>query len=96
MEIHIFARFHVLEGQQAEAAGALDEVLGPTRNEPGCLTINAFRSIRDRRLFYIHSKWKDEQAFEIHAQLPHTLRFLERMKVLTDHAFEVTRTEQIG
>jgi len=96
MEIHVFARFHVLEGKQAEAAGALDEVLAPTRNEPGCLRINAFRSIRDRRLFCIHSKWKDEEVFEMHAQLPHTMRFLERMKTFVDQALEVTRTEQIG
>ena len=96
MEIYIFARFHALEGKQGEATQALEEVLGPTRNEPGCIRIHAFRSIRDGHLFYIHSTWKDEEAFENHAQLPHTVRFLKRMEVLIDHAFEVTRTERIG
>ena len=71
-------------------------MLGPTRNEPGCIRIHAFHSIRDGRLFYIHSKWKDEEAFENHAQLPHTVRFLTRMETLIDHAFEVNRTERIG
>ena len=96
MEIYIFAKFHALEGKQGEAAQALKEVLGPTRNEPGCIHIHAFRSVRDGRLFYIHSKWKDEEAFERHAQLPHTTRFRKRMETLIGHAFEVNRTERIG
>jgi quinol monooxygenase YgiN len=37
MEIYIFARFHALEGKQGEVTQALEEVLGPTRNEPGCI-----------------------------------------------------------
>ena len=96
MEIYIFAKFHALEGKEAEATEALKEVLGPTRNEPGCICIHAFRSVRDGRLFYIHSKWKDEEAFENHAQLPHTMRFQKRMETLITHGFEVNRTELIG
>ena len=96
MEIYIFAKFHALEGKEAEATEALKEVLGPTRNEPGYIGIHAFRSIQDRRLFFVHSKWKDEEAFENHAQLPHTVRFLKSMETLIDHAFEVNRTERIG
>jgi len=96
MEIYIFAKFHVLAGTEGEAREALEEVLGPTRNEPGCFSIHAFRAIRDGRLFYIHSKWREEEAFEIHARLPHTVRFRKRMEACIDHAFEVSRTEQIG
>jgi hypothetical protein len=35
---------------------ALPELLGPSREEPGCLSFHLFRSMRDRRLFYIHSR----------------------------------------
>jgi len=96
MELYVFVRFHVLEGREGDAIEALRGVLRASRCEPGCLTIHAFRSIRDARLFYIHSKWKDEAAFETHAHLPHTVRFLERMETFIDHPFDVTRTEQIG
>jgi len=37
-------------------------VVAPSRAEPGCLDIHAFRSTRDARLFYIHSRWKDEAS----------------------------------
>jgi quinol monooxygenase YgiN len=96
MELFIFARFHARPGQQDALTEALRDVLGPSSEEPGCLGIRAFRSTRDPQLFYIHSRWKDEAAFEIHAGLPHTVRFVERVEPLIDHPFDVTRAEQIG
>ena len=96
MELFIFARFHARPGNESAVAAALLDVLGPSSEEPGCLGIHAFRSIRDPQLFYIHSRWKDEAAFEVHAGLAHTVRFLERMTPLIDHPIDVTRAEQIG
>jgi len=96
MELYIFARFRAIPGNEEAVAEALNDVVGPSRKEAGCLSIHAFRSIRDPRLFYIHSRWKDEDAFEIHAKLPHTLRFIERVEPLIDHPLDVTRAEMIG
>jgi quinol monooxygenase YgiN len=96
MALFIFARFHARPGDEGAVAEALRDILAPSREEPGCLSIHAFRSMRDLRLFYIHSRWKDEAAFEHHAGLPHTIRFLERVEPLIDHPLDVTRTERIG
>jgi quinol monooxygenase YgiN len=96
MEIFIFARFHVRAGNERGAEEALMEVLGPTREEEGCLSINAFRSKRDPQLFYIHSWWRSEESFEIHAGLPHTVKFIEIMERLIDHPLDVTRAELMG
>jgi quinol monooxygenase YgiN len=68
----------------------------PTRQEPGCLSIDAFGATQDPRLFYIHSRWKDEAAFDRHAQLPHTVRFVEQVQTLIDHPLEVTRTRPLA
>jgi quinol monooxygenase YgiN len=96
MELFIFARFHARPGNEGAVEGALLDVLAPSREEPGCLGIHAFRSMRDARLFYIHSRWKDEAAFEYHAGLPHTVRFLDCVEPLIDHPLDVTRAERIG
>jgi quinol monooxygenase YgiN len=40
--------------------------------------------MREGRLFYIHSHWVDEAAFQAHAELPHMVRFLERVDALLD------------
>ena len=95
MELFIFARFHAREGQDDAVAAALREVIGPSAAEPGCLAIEAHRSIRDATLFYIHSRWVDEAAFEIHATMPHTIRFVERVRTLIDHELEVTRARPL-
>jgi quinol monooxygenase YgiN len=94
-ELFIFARFHAREGQEEAVAAALRDVVGPTGAEPGCREVAAYRSVRDPRLFWIHSRWVDEAVFETHAGLPHTVRFLERVQQLIDHPLDITRTRPI-
>ncbi len=96
MEQYVFVRLHARAGEESAVEGALREVLGPSREEAGCLSFHLFRSMRDQRLFYIHSRWTDEAAFQKHAELPHTAQFLERVDALLDEARDVTRTEMIG
>ena len=91
-ELFVFARFHAREGQEDAVAAALREVVAPTREEPGNLAIGVFRSLRDPRLFYVHSRWVNEAAFDHHGDLPHTLRFVAAVEPLIDHALDVQRT----
>lgn len=90
-----FGRFHIREGQETAMAAAIADVLPPSRAEPGCIAIDAFRGLRDPRLFYIHSRWVDEAAFDLHASLAHTVRFIERAQALIDRPAEFTRTQSI-
>jgi quinol monooxygenase YgiN len=91
MELFVFVRFHATPGNEAAVEAALREVTPPTRQEDGCLEINVFRSIRDPQIFYIHSRWKDEAAFDLHATLPHTVRFIGTVEPLLDHRVEAQR-----
>ncbi len=95
MERYVFVRLHAREGEESAVEQALHDVAGPSREEQGCLSFHLFRSMRDRRLFYIHSRWRDEAAFQTHAKLPHTVRFLRRVDGLLDQPRDVTRTEMI-
>lgn len=96
MEIFIFARFHAIEHREEALANALREQVALARAEPGCLAIEAYRSLRDPRLFWIHAHWVDEAAFEIHADLPNTERFVVRVEALIDHPFDATRTHALS
>ena len=95
MELHIIARFHARPGCASAVEAAIREVSVPTRAETGCRAYQAFRSARDEALFFIHTRWKDEDVFELHAALPHTVRFLATVEPLIDHALDVTRAHQI-
>jgi quinol monooxygenase YgiN len=39
----------------------------------------------------VNSRWIDEDAFELHATLDHTVRFIVRVEELADQPLEVTR-----
>lgn len=96
MDTFLFARFHAHAGQEAALREAIAEVVGPTREESGCVSIDFFESIRDPREFYIHSRWRDLAAFELHAALPHTVRFVATAEPLIDHPFTVSLTRHAG
>jgi quinol monooxygenase YgiN len=95
MEVFVFARLHARPGQRSAVQQAMFEVQGPTRAEPGCLIYGAFQSLRDADEFYIHSRWQDMAAFERHALLSHTLRFVAAVEPLLDHPFAATLAQQL-
>ena len=90
--LYVFARFHSKPGLEDLVEREIAKVLGPTRSEPECLGVNMFRSVRDDRLFYIHSKWQSEDAFDRHGELPHTKAFVDAVAALIDHPLDVVRT----
>jgi quinol monooxygenase YgiN len=96
MQLFVFIRFHALEGREDAVATAIREVIVPSRAEAGCVAIEAFRATRHSRLFYIHSRWIDEAAFDDHAGFPHTVQFLAKIPLLVDHPVEVVRTKPLG
>ena len=91
-ELTIFARFHAREGEEQQVASELRDAVTRVRNEPGCLGIEVYRSVRDARLFWLHSRWVNEAAFDKHAERSDTNQFVDRVQRLIDHPFDVTRT----
>lgn len=95
MELFIFARFRARDGNEAELAALMAKQVPFVSTEPGCLMMNAYRSIRDPRLFFIHSRWVDDAAFEAHAAHPNTVQFIERAEALIEHPLDVTRSRPL-
>jgi quinol monooxygenase YgiN len=97
MELSIIGEFRALPGSEREVEVAIRKVVAQTRHEPDCLAIHAFRSNRDAALFFVHSRWTDEAAFDAHAALPHTVQFIETVEpLITTHKVEVQRLTLIA
>ena len=94
-ELFIFARFHAKEGEENAASSLLREEVRAAQGDLGCITHEAYRSTRDPSLFFIHSRWVDEAAFEEHLKMRHTIRFAEHIEPLLDHELQVTRTRPL-
>jgi quinol monooxygenase YgiN len=94
-ELFIFARFHAKAGKSGAVAALLRKEVEEARSDSGCLAHQAYRSTRDARLFFIHSRWMDVGAFEAHLKMPHTVHFAESIEPLLDHELEVVRTRPL-
>ena len=94
--MHFIVRFEPRLGKEPEFREELLRVVEPTRAEAGCLGIHIFQSLREPFTFAIHSEWADEKAFQLHARLPHTVRFLAAAKELLTHPVEGLRALEIG
>ena len=96
MSVHFIVTFEPRPGKEAAFRQELLRVNGPSREEPGCIYLHVFESLRQPTYFAIHSEWVDENAFEQHAQLPHTMRFVEAAKDLLTHPIQGLRSRHIA
>ena len=96
LSVHFFVRFEPLPGKEMEFREELLRVVEHTRAEVGCLAIQVFESLREPSVFAIHSEWMDAAAFELHAQLRHTVRFLGAAEKLLTHPVQGLRSREIG
>ena len=96
MSFHFIVRFEPRPGKEALLREELLRVNEPSRAEVGCISIHVFESLREPFEFAIHSEWVDEAAFELHAALPHTVRFLAAVEPLLTHSVKGLRLRGIG
>jgi quinol monooxygenase YgiN len=94
MPLYVFVRFEPKPGKELQLREELMWVVEPSRAEPGCRRIHLYESTRGPLTWFIHSEWIDEAAFDAHAELPHTRRFLEAIDDLLANPFQAVRTKQ--
>lgn len=86
-------RFHAREGQKSALRKVIHDEIQQARSDIGCLAIDAYASVRDGHLFFIHSRWVDSSAFDVHAETPHAVHFIQLAEALVDHPLDVNRTK---
>ncbi len=96
LSVHSIIRFEPLPDREGAFREEVLRVSELTRAEPGCLRIDVFESLRKPFIFAIHSEWADEGSFELHANLPHTVRFLEAAGKLLTHPIQGLRLRRIS
>ena len=82
-------------GDREAVAEMLRALTVGSRAEPGCVRIHIYESTRGPLVYFIHSEWIDEAAFDAHAELPHTRRFVGAVVDLITNPLQAVRTKQI-
>ena len=70
---HVILNVHLqaAAGREEEAATQLRKLVGPTRNEPGCVNYLLHRDPQDPRKFMFYEEFRDETALQEHNKAPH-------------------------
>jgi quinol monooxygenase YgiN len=77
MAFVVSAHWRAKEGEETRIARILEEMIEPSRSEPGCLFYQAHRSPEDPRLFYLYEQYADESGYQAHMDSPHFTRLVK-------------------
>lgn len=76
-EINIVARFTANPGSEGELEQAMRSVASSTLEEEGCLRFELVQGRDDGRVLAFIERFKDQAAFDFHAQTPYVKEFLD-------------------
>jgi quinol monooxygenase YgiN len=73
----IVARVTIKEGQEKAFIEIASKLVAATREEEGNLFYTFYQSIEDPLIFIVYEEYKDDDAFEAHANSTHFAAFVE-------------------
>ena len=68
MSYAIVATYRARDGAAEDVKGHLEQMISPTRDEPGCRAYDVYRSHEDSSVFVLVEVYDDEAAFERHRE----------------------------
>ena len=73
----VSAKWTAKEGEEDRIARICEEMIEPSRAEPGCLFYQPHRSPEDPRLFYLYEQYADEAGYQAHQDSEHFTRLVK-------------------
>lgn len=71
MAFVVTAKWTAKEGEETAVANAIEQLIGPSRSEPGNLFYQPHRDPDDPRVFYFYEQYVDQAGYEAHGGSPH-------------------------
>jgi quinol monooxygenase YgiN len=96
--VHVIATFLAEMGKEDEMEKALQEIIEPTRSEPGCIRYDLLRSLVGANYveFVFVEEWESEEALDAHGQMPYIQGLRSRIKNLMGSLPRVIRYRQVS
>jgi quinol monooxygenase YgiN len=77
MSLQVVAVITAKPGSEEIVGSALRDLVGPTRQEDGCLSYELNRSAADPTVFVTVEQWREQADLDAHLQTPHLAKALE-------------------
>ncbi len=73
--ICLAATYIIKPGEEERAVGYLNQLIGPSRAEPGVIMYLVHRSPSNPRQFFLYEQYTDQAAFDAHRQTRHFIKY---------------------
>ena len=93
--VTVIARVKAKEGKVEAVESVLMDLIGPTREEPGCISYVLHQSKDDKGSFVFVENWASQLALEEHLQKPYLQAFVARADELLAEPLDVSLWHQI-
>lgn len=91
----MIARAKARPGMEEGLRQAVEEAVGPTRSEEGCINYDLHRSAEDPSEFLLYENWRSRADLDAHLELPHIKALLEKLLELSEDGIEITLFEMV-
>ncbi|MBN1362521.1 MAG: antibiotic biosynthesis monooxygenase [Sedimentisphaerales bacterium] len=92
----VIARAKAKEEKVRHVKEVLQDLVGPTRKEPGCVSYVLYQSTDDVCSFVFVETWSDQAALDKHLQTPHLKAFVAQADDLLAKPLDVTLWHEIA
>lgn len=93
--VTVVARVKAKEDKAEQVEGILMDLIGPTREEPGCISYVLHQAKDDKRSFLFVENWASQMALDEHLQKPYLQAFVAKADELLAEPLDVTLWHQI-
>jgi quinol monooxygenase YgiN len=93
----VIAYMKAAPGKEAELKAALEELIEPTRKEPGYVNYDLHQGVEDPGTFFFYENWESASHLDAHLATPHLVDFAGRLEdLLDDNGLTITRLRRIA
>ncbi len=93
-EVRVIARLIARKGKEDQLRVLLQDMLAPTRIEPGCKLYELYES-DSRGRFYFYERWENQAALDQHIATPHFKHLQQTIGELVEEPLEVNILKEL-
>lgn len=95
-QVTVVVRIKAKAENKARVHAELDKLLGPTRQEPGCINYDMHVAKDDDSLFLFHENWNSESDLNHHLAATHVKRWIDLAPSLLAEPMELTLWRKVA
>jgi quinol monooxygenase YgiN len=94
--VTVVATMRAQPGREDELRAALEEMVGPSTGDAGCVTYDLHQGLDDPAVFVFYENWESAEELQAHLRQPHVARFSAAAAGLLDGDITILRVRRIA